>query len=217
MKKYLLLACLILCSCRSLPADTYQFKTTQKNDNYRYVIDSKYPTVLEEEVTKSLRTTGPKIGTVKISDHIVSKGSGDNVLWFTPTVLTLGIINLAGWPAYHESMNVRVKADVYDNGGKLVDTFSAIGSDWSLAACYYGFDLSDAKVRAHSGAYKEALEQVLTEIYNDRELPLILKGVADKKIAEERKKKAEEKARQEKLEAQKKKHLNSVMSDVEDL
>ena len=217
MKKLLLLACLILCSCRTLPADTYTFKTTQKNNNYRYVIDSKYLSIFDEEIQRSLRTTGTPIATVKISDQRISRGSVDNVLWLTPSILTLGIINLVGWPAYHESTSVRVKAEVYDNAGNLVDSYSSIGSDWSIAACYYGYDPGDAEKKAYNGAYKEALEQVLSDIYNDKELPKILKGIADKEIAERRKREAELKAEQEKIKAQKQKHLNNVMSDLENL
>lgn len=217
MKKILLLCCLVLCGCRSLPASTYTFKATEKNDNYRYMFNNSYLSTFEKEVLYALHTRGPKIGTIKFSDHTIDSGSVDNALWLPPTILTFGIINLTGWPAYHQSITVHVKAEVYDNYDNLVDTYTAIASDWSFAACYYGFGPIDAHTRAYNGAYRKALKQVLADIHNDKELPNTLKALADKKNKEQKKKEAAMKSEKEKKEAEKKQHLNNVMTDLENL
>ena len=206
MKKTFILLCLALCGCRSLPADTFMFETDQKNENYRYELDASSPYYLRSGVEQALKTRGQKIGKVVISDQKVTSGSGDNVLWLTPSVLTLGIINLVGWPAYHASETSRVTAKVYNTSNQLVDSYTAYDSDWSFAACYYGFEMGDSMQRAYSGAYKKALNKVLKQIKDDDELYNILKGRADKEVAERRKR-----------EAEKKKHLDNVMSDLENL
>lgn len=218
MKKIILLFLVVVCGCRSLPADTFEFDTIHKQRDYNYTIgETSTSWQLRLELKETMKTSGKNIGKIVISDKELTSGSGDNALWLPPSMLTFGIINLTGWPAYHESLTVLVEAKVYNTSGVLIDTFSAKASDWSVAACYYGFSPSGAHNRAYSGAYKKALDKVLSQIKNDDDLYNVLKKSADRAIAEQRKRDAEAKARAKKIEEQKKKHLNSVLSDLENL
>ena len=213
MKKVCLFILLAVCGCRSLPIDVYTCPKQKTVNNYRYEFNDKNTSInylLKEEYQKAFRTDGQKIGKVIISDTQIESSAGENMLWVMPSVFTVGVINLIGWPAHRTVRTYKVRAEVYNNAGKFMNSYSAMADNSRMVAYYYGYNPEDAGLLASTTAYKEALDNVLTQIYNDTNL---YNKLRNKTIATEAKKKADIAQK----EAQKQKHLNNVVAELDDM
>lgn len=145
-----------------------------------------------------------------------------------PSALSLGTLNLIGYPFGTEEYTVKVTANVYDLNGRHLREYSAIAEDWKFIACYYGYAPNQVQAAAYLSAYKEGLAEVLEKINNDAEFHTLLKKEAEtikkqnkqialKKKAEEAKRKALQQEAKRKQEAEKQEHLQNVLDELKDI
>ncbi len=256
MKKILFLM-LFLTSCRSITMEDYQtditpfkyqdyeftlnvpdniYVITQTNVGERAQIDNKQQHLktvahdVNEEIIKKLGNSDNYIGNIIISQNVLNRKQGRLMTLFgsLPSMLSMGTLNLIGYPFGTEEYTVKVIADVYDQKGKHLREYNAVVRDWKFVACYYGYSLNQVQAAAYLSAYKEGLVEVLKKINNDDALYSQLKGTAEaikkqnkqialKKKAEEAKRKALQQAEKRRQEAEKQEHLQNVLNELKDI
>lgn len=256
MKKILLLI-LFLTSCRSLTMEDYQtdivpfkyqdyeftlnvpddiYVITQTNIGERAKVDAtqKYLSDVaydvNKEVISKIGNDDDTIGSIVVSQSVLNQKQGSLMTWLGsfPSILSLGTLNLIGYPFGTEEYTVEVVANVYDLNGKYLREYSAVAQDWKFIACYYGYSLNQVQAATYLSAYKEGLAEVLKKINNDDEFHTLLKKQAEtikkqnkqialKKKAEEAKKKAIEQEAKRKKEAKKQEYLKNVLDELNDI
>ena len=211
MKKLFCLLVLVLCSCRNLPDEYYE--------NTVYA-DSAIDEVIEVDYSPNNLVIG-KVG-IKIKE--LNVGADENFLWTAPSVLTLGVLNTLGYPAYRHVRAYYVVGAVFDINGNVADVYSTIGEGSVWSGCYYGYSLEDGYKLAGYQARKNGIDNLMKEIYKDENLYKAAKVAAKNKIMQlkkaEEKKKADikKKAENEKRKtAEKKQHLKNVLDEVDDI
>lgn len=204
MKKIVFILCAMLCSCKNLPPEYYKFDHTVKKDVFNYELHVNK--IVTKQTERVLTNSRNPIGTIEIYSERMNSDASENFIWKIPSVLTLGTINLLGWPSAREVEVATIDVIVKDMDGKKVKRYSKTGTDWAMNACYYGYSSTDAKNLAFSRAYKQTLREVLLEIDNDSELYELLNETQKERIVEQKKK---EKAKQEKM--------NKVLSEMDDM
>ena len=234
MKKVLFLM-LFLTSCRSLTMEDYQtnispfkyqnyeftlnvpdniYVITQTNVGERAKIDNKQEHLktvaydVNSEIINKLGNDDNSIGSIIISQDVLNRKQGTlmTLLGSFPSILSLGTLNLIGYPFGTEEYTVQVNAVAYDLNGKQLKVQAA----------------------AYLSAYKEGLESVIDQINQDSVLHSLMynkaqniikqnKQIALKKKAEEAKRKALEQEAKRKQEAQKQEHIQSVLDELKDI
>ena len=113
-----------------------------------------------------------------------------------PSILSLGTLNLIGYPFGTEEYTVQVNAVAYDLNGKQLKEYKATAKDWKFVACYYGYAPDQVQAAAYLSAYKEGLESVIDQINQDSVLHSLMYNKAQNIIKQNKqialKKKAEE-------------------------
>ena len=248
---------LFLTSCRSITMEDYQtdiapfkyqdyeftlnvpeniYVITQTNVGERAKIDTRQQHLktvaydVNEEIIKKLSNNDNYIGSVVVSQDIFNRKQGALMTLFgsLPSALSLGTLNLIGYPFGTEEYTVKVTANVYDLNGRHLREYSAIAEDWKFIACYYGYAPNQVQAAAYLSAYKEGLAEVLEKINNDAEFHTLLKKEAEtikkqnkqialKKKAEEAKRKALQQEAKRKQEAEKQEHLQNVLDELKDI
>lgn len=94
--------------------------------------------------------------------------------YIVPTVLTLSLINLFGFPIVSHEVELELKVELVDENGKLINTYSATGSNKSYAAYYWGYTGVGAANKAsilgettEKLALKDALEKINLQLAKD--------------------------------------------------
>lgn len=165
-----------------------------------------------------------------ISQDVLNRKQGSlmTLLGSFPSILSLGTLNLVGYPFGTEEYTVQVNAVAYDLNGKQLKEYKATAKDWKFVACYYGYAPDQVQAAAYLSAYKEGLESVIDQINQDSDLHSLMqkraqtimkqnKQIAQKKKAEEAKRKALEQEAKRKQEAQKQEHIQSVLDELKDI
>lgn len=241
---------LFLTSCRSLTMEDYQtnispfkyqnyeftlnvpdniYVITQTNVGERAKIDNKQEHLktvaydVNSEIINKLGNDDNSIGSIIISQDVLNRKQGSlmTLLGSFPSILSLGTLNLVGYPFGTEEYTVQVNAVAYDLNGKQLKEYKATAKDWKFVACYYGYAPDQVQAAAYLSAYKEGLESVIDQINQDSDLHSLMqkraqtimkqnKQIAQKKKAEEAKRKALEQEAKRKQEAQKQEHIQSV-------
>ena len=253
MKKLLFLM-LFLTSCRSITMEDYQtdiapfkyqdyeftlnvpeniYVITQTNVGERTQIDTRQEYLsnvaydVNKEIISKIGNDDDTIGSIVVSQDVFNRKQGALMTFFgsLPSALSLGTLNLIGYPFGTEEYTVKVTANVYDLNGRHLREYSAITKDWKFIACYYGYAPNQVQAAAYLSAYKEGLAEVLEKIKNDDEFHTIQKKeeetikkqnkqIALKKKAEEAKRKALQREAKRKQEAEKQEHLQSVLDEL---
>lgn len=256
MKKVLFLM-LFLTSCRSLTMEDYQtnispfkyqdyeftlnvpdniYVITQTNVGERAKIDSKQEHLktvaydVNSEIINKLGNDDNSIGSIIISQDVLNRKQGTlmTLLGSFPSILSLGTLNLIGYPFGTEEYTVQVNAVAYDLNGKQLKEYKATAKDWKFVACYYGYAPDQVQAAAYLAAYKGGLEFIIDKINQDSDLHSLMqkraqtimkqnKQIAQKKKAEEAKRKALEQEAKRKQEAQKQEHIQSVLDELKDI
>ncbi len=63
--------------------------------------------------------------------------SNENFMLAFVSLMTLGVLNLAGLPANHVDQTIELKVSVYNNDGKLLKNYTGFGHDKYLTGLYY--------------------------------------------------------------------------------
>ena len=256
MKKLLFLI-LFLTSCRSITMEDYKsnisplkyqdyeftlnvpdniYVITQTNVGERAQIDPKQEHLktvaqdVNDEMMKHLENNDNTVGSIIISQDVLNRKQGSlmTLLGSFPSILSLGTLNLVGYPFGTEEYTVQVNAVAYDLNGKQLKEYKATAKDWKFVACYYGYAPDQVQAAAYLSAYKEGLESVIDQINQDSDLHSLMqkraqtimkqnKQIAQKKKAEEAKRKALEQEAKRKQEAQKQEHIQSVLDELKDI
>lgn len=144
--------------------NSYEFNLVSFNDSRKLMINnylgpdslSNYPTTCQVTLFKT--------------KHYV------DMTYIVPTVLTLSIINLFGFPITSHEVELDLKVELVDKNGKLTHTYFAKGSNKSYAAYYWGYTgVGAANKESELGeiteklALKEALESISLQLSKDFE------------------------------------------------
>lgn len=84
------------------------------------------------------------------------------------SIITLGIVNLFGYPAAVHKDELELIVDIYDLNNNVVASFSGMGYGEAKEALYKGYNKSNARRKAHALAFKEALENIKIQIKESR-------------------------------------------------
>ena len=209
---------------------------TQTNVGERAKIDNKQEHLktvaydVNSEIINKLGNDDNSIGSIIISQDVLNRKQGTlmTLLGSFPSILSLGTLNLIGYPFGTEEYTVQVNAVAYDLNGKQLKEYKATAKDWKFVACYYGYAPDQVQAAAYLSAYKEGLESVIDQINQDSVLHSLMynkaqniikqnKQIALKKKAEEAKRKALEQEAKRKQEAQKQEHIQSVLDELKDI
>ena len=209
---------------------------TQTNVGERAKIDNKQEHLktvaydVNSEIINKLGNDDNSIGSIIISQDVLNRKQGSlmTLLGSFPSILSLGTLNLVGYPFGTEEYTVQVNAVAYDLNGKQLKQYKATAKDSKFVACYYGYAPAQVQAAAYLSAYKEGLESVIDQINQDSDLHSLMqkraqtimkqnKQIAQKKKAEEAKRKALEQEAKRKQEAQKQEHIQSVLDELKDI
>lgn len=256
MKKLLFLI-LFLTSCRSITMEDYKsnisplkyqdyeftlnvpdniYVITQTNVGERAKIDPKQEHLktvaqdVNDEMMKHLENNDNPIGHIIITQEVINRKQGSLMTLFGsfPSILTLGTLNLLGYPFGTEEYTVKIDASAYDLNGNLLTKHKVDATEFKFIACYYGYEASQVQAAAYLAAYKGGLEFIIDKINQDSDLHSLMqkraqtimkqnKQIAQKKKAEEAKRKALEQEAKRKQEAQKQEHIQSVLEELKDI
>ena len=92
----------------------------------------------------------------------------DRSWWYTlPSLLTLGTINLLGFPGDKISQSLEVEVEIWNNKKELVKRYTENVYNYDYVAMYWGY--SDLSIRRKVAAdnIKQALENIRLKINND--------------------------------------------------
>ena len=169
---------------------------------------------------KHLENNDNPIGHIIITQEVVNRKQGSLMTLFGsfPSILSLGTLNLLGYPFGTEEYTVKIEASAYDLNGNLLAKHKVDATEFKFIACYYGY----------LAAYKGGLEFIIDKINQDSDLHSLMqkraqtimkknKQIAQKKKAEEAKRKALEQEAKRKQEAQKQEHIQSVLDELNDI
>ena len=209
---------------------------TQTNVGERAKIDPKQEHLktvaqdVNDEMMKHLENNDNPIGHIIITQEVVNRKQGSLMTLFGsfPSILSLGTLNLLGYPFGTEEYTVKIDASAYDLNGNLLAKHKVDATEFKFVACYYGYAPDQVQAAAYLSAYKEGLESVIDQINQDSVLHSLMynkaqniikqnKQIALKKKAEEAKRKALEQEAKRKQEAQKQEHIQSVLDELKDI
>ena len=179
---------------------------------------------------KHLENNNNPIGHIIITQEVINRKQGSLMTLFGsfPSILSLGTLNLLGYPFGTEEYTVKIDASAYDLNGNLLTKHKVDTTEFKFIACYYGYDASQVQAAAYLAAYKGGLEFIIDKINQDSDLHSLMqkraqtimkqnKQIAQKKKAEEAKRKALEQEAKRKQEAQKQEHIQSVLDELKDI
>ncbi|MFR8206821.1 MAG: hypothetical protein ACLU99_11260 [Alphaproteobacteria bacterium] len=83
-----------------------------------------------------------------------NKGLFDDFIRFFPSILSLGTLNLLGYPFGTEEYTVKIDASAYDLNGNLLAKHKVDATEFKFIACYYGYEASQVQAAACLAAYK---------------------------------------------------------------
>ncbi len=102
--------------------------------------------------------------------HYIEKG------YIVPTVLTLSLINLFGFPITSHEVALELKVELVDPEGESYNTYFARGKNKSFAAYYWGYTgVGAANEESKLGeiteklALKDALEKISSQLIEDQQ------------------------------------------------
>lgn len=151
----------------------YRVKVEEANGvNGHHLIKS-----LQSELEKSGKDN-KKI--VKLSYSVKNKQSemdsiyGKVILPFE--IMTLGIVDLLGVPSDFVAQTVYMNAQVQNEHGRTIGTYSASGSAWHTVAMYYGYSAKDAKKLANVRSFNKALNNLYENIEDNKESRTVSAG-----------------------------------------
>lgn len=182
MKKLLFLI-LFLTSCRSITMEDYKsnisplkyqdyeftlnvpdniYVITQTNVGERAKIDPKQEHLktvaqdVNDEMMKHLENNNNPIGHIIITQEVINRKQGSLMTLFGsfPSILSLGTLNLLGYPFGTEEYTVKIDASAYDLNGNLLTKHKVDTTEFKFIACYYGYDASQVQAAAYLAAYK---------------------------------------------------------------
>lgn len=248
---------LFLTSCRSITMEDYKsnisplkyqdyeftlnvpdniYVITQTNVGERAKIDNKQEHLktvaydVNSEIINKLGNDDNSIGSIIISQDVLNRKQGSlmTLLGSFPSILSLGTLNLVGYPFGTEEYTVKIDASAYDLNGNLLAKHKVDATEFKFIACYYGYEASQVQAAAYLAAYKGGLEFIIDKINQDSDLHSLMqkraqtimkqnKQIAQKKKAEEAKRKALEQEAKRKQEAQKQEHIQSVLDELKDI
>ena len=111
--------------------------------------------------------------TIKLSYSVKNKLSqmkstyGAIVLPFE--IFTVGTLDLLGMPSDFISQTIYMNADIVNEKGRTIGSYSSSGSAWHTVAMYYGYRTKDAMTMADVRAFNKALNNLYEKIENNSE------------------------------------------------
>lgn len=209
-------------------ADTNIGEKLQIDKRQQHLKDVAYE--VNKEIISKIGNANDTIGSIIISQEVINKKQGTFMNFFgtLPSILSLGTLNLVGYPFGTEEYKVKIFANIYDLNGQHIREYEATSKDWKFIACYYGYAPTQIQAATYLAAYKDGLATIIETINNDNELHTTLFLQAQtikkqkkqnelKKKAEEAKKKAIEQEAKRKKEAKKQEYLKNVLDELNDI
>ena len=147
MKKYFLLILVIMCGCRTynpqLVADKYKYDTANISRNYDVTVYGK------SDVEHIPSINSNKFYKVKVNiERTYADANAYSAVMSIMTVATLGVPAFMGIPSSYYVGECRMNASIYSDNDNILKSIQAKGNDTEYVAMYYGYNINDAREKA---------------------------------------------------------------------
>jgi hypothetical protein len=119
-----------------------------------------------EELEQNLMDPyGDKYGSIQYQTEELQENRG--AFFTTVSGLTLGLINLLGFPAMVFEKEMEVEVRIFDNQDRLLGKYTGTGTGTATAALYYGYLVQDAFDKAELDALRKAHKAIRPKLQED--------------------------------------------------
>lgn len=100
---------------------------------------------------------------------LAAAGISNNSFFSIASGLSLGLINLFGFPFSGTKVFIDIEVAIYNNDNKLIARYYGDGKLKNFSGLYYGYRLHEVSRATKLEAFSLALEEVKAKIANDKE------------------------------------------------
>ncbi len=140
--------------------------TTMNTTAYKDARVSDVINIFEKEVKENISSP---YGTRKgyISLKLGYRGTGSALQYYIPSILSLGTLNLLGFPFDQSSQSLEVQVEIWNNKREMVKRYVETVYDDQYVAMYWGYNEQDVWRKLAADNIKHALENIRFRINGD--------------------------------------------------